>query len=73
MLIKIWGRIYYAWKTVGVQLIWREERYDNNKLSSLISHLGDIWKIKKWSKSLDCHWRKKQKQFKIAEKKYTAS
>ena len=66
MLIKIWGRIYYAWKKVGVQLLRRDQRYDNNKLRSLIIN-WDVWQ-KKWSKSLNCRLRKKRKQSKIAER-----
>ena len=59
MLIKIWGRIYYVWKKVRVQLILREQRNDNDKLRSLILHLCDIWQ-KKWFKSLGYQLRKKQ-------------
>ena len=70
--MKILGRIYYAWKKVGVQLIRREQRNDNYKLKSLMLHLWCVWQ-KKISISLECRLMKKRKQFKIAERQNTAS
>ena len=46
MLIKVWGLIYYAWKNVGVQLIRRQQRCDNDKLRSLILQLWEVWQKK---------------------------
>ena len=66
--MKIWGRIYYAWKKVGVQLILREQRNDNNKLRSLILHLCDVWQ-KKWFKSLQYHWGKSESNLKLLKDK----
>ena len=65
MLIKIWGGIYYPWKKVGVQLIRKEQRYDNNKLRSLILRSFGTSGKKKWSKSLDCHLRNNESNLKL--------
>ena len=43
-----------------------------NKLRGLILHFWDIQQ-KKWSKRLECSLMKKQKQFKILERRNTAN
>ena len=69
MLIKIWRHIYYVWKKVGVQLIRREQKYDNNKLSSLILRTFGTSGKNKWSKSLDSRFKKNERNLKLLEDK----
>ena len=68
MLIRIWGRIYYARKKAEVQLLRKEQRNDNNKLRSLILHLRDVWQ-KKWSKRLEWRLMKNESNLKLLKDK----